>query len=454
MTIANQNIRFLITDGNPPQANVNFFEFAGTIACDTKTSYIYEKPKPGDPGNPYRFGQYLTDTLNITIIATPEQYRGLYEAVANIQAAASSCYILWNVPGGWLQRQTLTKLPYPSAVRCFSDKVTFTLTSQPYERFDINKSINGIERSPLTMNTRWNAATKAATYWMGSFKPSLTSDTTRRPPATESPYDSNGYDTNGYDIEGYNAQGWNAQGIHRDTGTPYDTNGYDIEGYNVQGWNAQGIHRDTGTAYDTNGYDIEGYNAQGWNAYGIHRDTGTPYDTNGYDIEGYNAQGYNASGLDRNGNPPSSQGLAYASVSGGYSVAKGTCTDTNVVIPAVYNGLPVTQIALNGFQNYTAMTAVSLPSSLTNIGQAGFSGCSNLTSITLPSGLTTIGQQAFSGCSKLPLIYIPISVTTINQQAFASCSVLSIRCGAASKPGGWHSQWNSSSRPVTWGVGS
>ena len=67
-----------------------------------------------------------------------------------------------------------------------------------------------------------------------------------------------------------------------------------------------------------------------------------------------------------------------------YSVSKGTITDYTVVIPAEYKGLPVTVIADNGFANYSGMTFIGIPDSVTSIGDNAFSGCTGLTSIAIP----------------------------------------------------------------------
>ncbi|MCL2751560.1 MAG: InlB B-repeat-containing protein [Firmicutes bacterium] len=101
-------------------------------------------------------------------------------------------------------------------------------------------------------------------------------------------------------------------------------------------------------------------------------------------------------------------GLALALISNGtaYAVSKGTATDAEVVIPAVYNGKPVTAIADQGFEYYTALTDITIPSSVTYIGFDAFYYCPNLT----------------------------------------------IYAAAASQPAGWDTNWNPDDRPVVWGA--
>ena len=85
-------------------------------------------------------------------------------------------------------------------------------------------------------------------------------------------------------------------------------------------------------------------------------------------------------------------------------VGIGTCKDTNIVIPAEYNDLPVTSIGYYAFQDCNSLTSIEIPSSVTSIGRYAFSGCSSLTSIEIPSSVTSIGWGAFSRCSGLTSI--------------------------------------------------
>ncbi len=146
----------------------------------------------------------------------------------------------------------------------------------------------------------------------------------------------------------------------------------------------------------------------------------------------------------------SSVGLAYElnADRASYSVTGlGTCEDKDIVIPSVYNDLPVTSIASSAFYMCSSLTSITipegvteiggsafsycsslksimLPTSLTNIVNYAFSGCSSLTSISLPDGITRIGHGMFSGCSSLTSITIPDSVTSFGDAAFSDCSSL------------------------------
>ena len=97
-----------------------------------------------------------------------------------------------------------------------------------------------------------------------------------------------------------------------------------------------------------------------------------------------------------------SEGLAYTLSSDGmyYSVTgKGTCTDTYVVIPSTYNGLPVTSIGEHAFYACSNLTKVTIPSSVISIGDFAFGYCYSLTSITIPENVISIGSGAFSASS-------------------------------------------------------
>ena len=91
----------------------------------------------------------------------------------------------------------------------------------------------------------------------------------------------------------------------------------------------------------------------------------------------------------------------------GYTLTDiGACTDTDVVIPSVYEGLPVVEIGLAAFYDCSSLTSITIPDSVTSIDYYAFSGCSSLTSITIPNSVTSINYSAFFGCSSLTSIYM------------------------------------------------
>ena len=132
----------------------------------------------------------------------------------------------------------------------------------------------------------------------------------------------------------------------------------------------------------------------------------------------------------------------------------------------------VTRIGSLAFCDYSGLTSVSIPNSVTSIGRAAFYGtkwynnqpdglfytgkvlyaykgtmpsdtkieikegttevvsaafydCSGLISVSIPNSVTSIGDYAFQNCSSLTTIAIPNSVMSIGKSAFSGCSGLS-----------------------------
>jgi hypothetical protein len=122
-----------------------------------------------------------------------------------------------------------------------------------------------------------------------------------------------------------------------------------------------------------------------------------------------------------------SVGLAFNLINNGtaYSVSLGTATDVDVIIPAVYNNLPVTDISDNGFYDYWHMTSVTIPDSVTRIGNSAFRDCISLTSVTIPDSVEWLGSSAFRGCISLTSVtIIGNSITMIRDTVFEGCSSL------------------------------
>ena len=118
--------------------------------------------------------------------------------------------------------------------------------------------------------------------------------------------------------------------------------------------------------------------------------------------------------------------LAYTLSNDGtyYSVTGiGTCTDTDIVIPNTYNGLPVTSIGEGAFGNCYSLTSVVIGENLTSIGDAAFCSC-GLTRVVIPDGVTSIGVEVFYGCRSLTEVVIHDRVISIGNGAFGHCSNL------------------------------
>ncbi len=64
-----------------------------------------------------------------------------------------------------------------------------------------------------------------------------------------------------------------------------------------------------------------------------------------------------------------------------YSVVAYIGNITNVVIPSVYNGLPVNTIGANAFENCNTLLTIEIPSSVEVIQPEAFDGCSAMTDI-------------------------------------------------------------------------
>ena len=109
----------------------------------------------------------------------------------------------------------------------------------------------------------------------------------------------------------------------------------------------------------------------------------------------------------------------------------------------------VIRIGQAAFYEYTSLTSITIPNTVTSIGIGAFYKCEKLDNLTIPasvttiekeaflnctgltsfkfdhsSSLTTIGEKAFAACCSLRAIDIPYRVTSIGQGAFQECQAL------------------------------
>ncbi len=122
-----------------------------------------------------------------------------------------------------------------------------------------------------------------------------------------------------------------------------------------------------------------------------------------------------------------SEGLEYElNADGTYSVVGiGTCTDTRVVIPAIYDGKSVSGIGNSAFKGNENIMEVVIGKSVTSIGWMAFCDCNNLISVTIGENVTSIGAGAFRECANLTSITIPDGIMSIGNNAFLYCKNLS-----------------------------
>lgn len=83
----------------------------------------------------------------------------------------------------------------------------------------------------------------------------------------------------------------------------------------------------------------------------------------------------------------------------------------------------VTIIDKKAFYDFSGLTEINIPESVTVIGESAFIG-TGLTEITFPEGLLVIGTSAFSYCENLNTAIIPSTVIYIGDNAFYNCSNL------------------------------
>ena len=142
------------------------------------------------------------------------------------------------------------------------------------------------------------------------------------------------------------------------------------------------------------------------------------------------------------------EGIIYSNNEDGtYSVNSldDNCTAKHIVIPAKWDGKPVTTIDSYAFSG-TDIESITFKGTITEIGNGAFQWCNSLESISLsgcsltiineqtfyecekletvelPNSIVTIGKSAFNGSSKIKYINIPSSVQTIEYGAFMNCT--------------------------------
>ena len=83
-----------------------------------------------------------------------------------------------------------------------------------------------------------------------------------------------------------------------------------------------------------------------------------------------------------------------------------TGADTDVVIPAEIDGMPV--VFVSGFKDNTTLKSVTIPEGVSVIGAEAFSGCTNLQNIHFLGSINSLLPYAFSNCENLEEVELPL----------------------------------------------
>lgn len=92
-----------------------------------------------------------------------------------------------------------------------------------------------------------------------------------------------------------------------------------------------------------------------------------------------------------------------------------------MIIPASYNGKPVTRIGAKAFNQCGNITSVKIPEGVTAIGASAFNLCDDLTSVEFPSTLVELGDYAFSNTG-FTTIEIPSTIKIMKTSVFSGCN--------------------------------
>ena len=81
----------------------------------------------------------------------------------------------------------------------------------------------------------------------------------------------------------------------------------------------------------------------------------------------------------------------------------GSCTETDIVIPSVYNGISVTGIAKDAFYNCTSLTSIKFPASIISIGENAFYGCISIADVYYEGDINTWCRINFENAYSNPM---------------------------------------------------
>jgi hypothetical protein len=139
--------------------------------------------------------------------------------------------------------------------------------------------------------------------------------------------------------------------------------------------------------------------------------------------------------------PGSGLEFAYNETANAYElIGRGTCKDTDLVVPSMYKGLPVYKIDGATFENYADLTSLTFPDTIQEVEIWSFGLCPKLQAINVietessTKNYSSIDGNLYNAFGTTLLKYapgkteadfvIPDSTDTIGPEAFRGCSNL------------------------------
>ncbi len=117
-------------------------------------------------------------------------------------------------------------------------------------------------------------------------------------------------------------------------------------------------------------------------------------------------------------------------------------TVTKLTVPGTFNGLPVVEVADNGFVSCPNLQYVLLSKNITKIGNNAFMNCAKLKHVGMLN-VESIGNNAFALCKVLERLYIPKTVSTVGTTILRNNpNTVYVQCARSELGDGWQPTWS------------
>ncbi len=107
--------------------------------------------------------------------------------------------------------------------------------------------------------------------------------------------------------------------------------------------------------------------------------------------------------------------LAHTEPDGSVSLKANSLTKSagTVIIPSKINEKTITCLDKNAFENFSEVTKIYIPDSITFLRNAAFKNCTSLKNVRIPETMTVLNMKAFDNCVNYKTISISENVNTI-----------------------------------------